>query len=60
MDLKNVNLVKENLKVDKLGIEGSISNNELDIEKMNVVKKIGPLTVEGSFSSLERFYIPHD
>ena len=53
---KVINLVKENIKVDKVGIEGSISNNQLDIEKMDVVKKIGPLTVEGSFSSLERFY----
>ena len=42
--------------MDKVGLEGSISNNEVEIISIDMEKKIGPLNVSGSFSSLDNFY----
>tara|TARA_Y100000768_G_scaffold368863_1_gene333236 strand:- start:589 stop:2181 length:1593 start_codon:yes stop_codon:yes gene_type:complete len=50
------NLSNNSLTVDKVGIDGSISNNELEITNIDMEKKIGPLNVSGSFSSLDNFY----
>ncbi|MAM05858.1 MAG: hypothetical protein CMD06_07910, partial [Flavobacteriales bacterium] len=50
------NLSNNSLTVDKVGIEGSIVNNELEITNIDMEKKIGPLNVSGSFSSLDNFY----
>ena len=50
------NLSNNAITMDKVGLEGSISNNEVEIISIDMEKKIGPLNVSGSFSSLDNFY----
>ena len=46
----------QNYSFDSVDIEGSFSDNRLDLSDLKISKKIGFLDVSGSFSSLDNFY----